>query len=203
VATLGGGETVLGPFAASESVSVVGVEVGDFAFSGQDAQRVRDDPGAGRRWLLSGLARGLRKTVSVTAYDDFPGLAVFQVRYTNEGRDEVTIAGWTNNRYLIAAAGRRGGPAFWSYQGGSYESRPDWVLPLKVGFARENFQGMNASDYGGGTPIVDVWRRDVGLAVGHLELTPREASLPVAMPDRSHASMAVTRRGSGFSGIGA
>ncbi|HSB60919.1 MAG TPA: glycoside hydrolase family 36 protein, partial [Vicinamibacteria bacterium] len=195
VATLGGGETVLGPFAASESVSGGGVEVGDFAFSGQDAQRVRDDPGPGRRWLLSGLARGLRKTVSVTAYDDFPGLAVFQVRYTNEGRDEVTIAGWTNNRYLIAAAGSGGGPAFWSYQGGSYESRPDWVLPLKVGFARDNFQGMNASDYGGGTPIVDVWRRDVGLAVGHLELTPREVSLPVAMPARSHASMAVNRRG--------
>jgi len=195
VATLGGGETVLGPFAASESVSVAGVEVADFAFAGRDEQRVRDDPGAGRRWLLSGLARGLRKTVSVTAYDDFPGLAVFQVRYTNEGRDEVTIAGWTNNRYLIAAAERRGDPAFWSYQGGSYESRPDWVLPLKVGFARDNFQGMNATDYGGGTPIVDVWRRDVGLAVGHLELTPREVSLPVAMPARSHASVAVSRRG--------
>ena len=28
---------------------------------------------------------------------------------------------------------------------------------------------MNATDYGGGTPVADVWRRDVGLAVGHLE----------------------------------
>jgi alpha-galactosidase len=38
---------------------------------------------------------------------------------------------------------------------------------------------MSASDYGGGTPIVDVWRRDAGLALGHLELTPRLVSLPV------------------------
>ena len=30
---------------------------------------------------------------------------------------------------------------------------------------------MNASDYGGGTPIVDVWRRDVGIGVGHVEPT--------------------------------
>ena len=34
------------------------------------------------------------------------------------------------------------------------------------GFRQENFLGMNATDYGGGTPVVDVWRRDVGLAVG-------------------------------------
>ena len=32
---------------------------------------------------------------------------------------------------------------------------------------------MNPSDYGGGTPIVDVWRRDVGLAVGHVEPRPK------------------------------
>ena len=38
---------------------------------------------------------------------------------------------------------------------------------------------MSASDYGGGTPIVDVWRRDAGLALGHLESTPRLVSLPV------------------------
>jgi alpha-galactosidase len=39
--------------------------------------------------------------------------------------------------------------------------------------------GMNASDYGGGTPVVDVWRRDVGLAVGHVETQPRLVSLPI------------------------
>ena len=35
---------------------------------------------------------------------------------------------------------------------------------------------MNASDYGGGTPIVDVWRRDVRVAVGHVEPRPRLVS---------------------------
>ena len=32
-----------------------------------------------------------------------------------------------------------GEPAFWSYQSGSYRNRPDWVLPLKVGFKQDNF----------------------------------------------------------------
>ena len=39
--------------------------------------------------------------------------------------------------------------------------------------------GMDASDYGGGTPVSDVWRRDVGLAVGHLDKLPQLVSLPV------------------------
>src|SRR5207247_1888908 len=194
VSTLGGSDVVLGPFTASETVTVAGKEVGEFAFAGQEEEPVQDVLGRGRRWRLSGVAGRLRKTVSATMYDDFPGLAVFLVRYTNEGQDEVTIGSWTNNRYSVAAEARQD-PAFWSYQGGTYESRPDWVLPLKEGFAQENFQGMNASDYGGGTPVVDVWRRDLGIAVGHLELTPREVSLPVAMSDRSQASVAVTHRG--------
>jgi alpha-galactosidase len=82
-------------------------------------------------------------------------------------------------------------PVFWSYQNGSYEKRPSWVVPLHVSFQQENYLGMNASDYGGGTPIVDVWRRDVGVAVGHADPRPRLVSLPVSMPDRQHAKLAV------------
>ena len=58
-----------------------------------------------------------------------------------------------------------------------------------TGFAQDNFLGMTASDYGGGTPIVDVWRRDCGLAVGHLELTPRLVSLPVKEQQRRRACL--------------
>jgi alpha-galactosidase len=64
-------------------------------------------------------------------------------------------------------------------------------VPLRAEFQQENFLGMNASDYGGGTPIVDVWRRDVGIAVGHVEPRPRLVSLPVSMPDSAHARIAV------------
>jgi alpha-galactosidase len=82
-------------------------------------------------------------------------------------------------------------PAFRSYQDGSYEKRPNWIVPLHTKFQQENYLGMNASDYGGGTPIVDVWRRDVGVAVGHVEPRPKLVSLPVSMPDSDHAKIAV------------
>src|SRR5262249_20435593 len=156
--------------------------------------------GAAHRHRIVGRAGNLEKSVEVSFYDDFPAAAIMQTTYTNVGTAPVTIASWTQNRYAIAATNGAAGtagtagtaePAFWSYQSGSYERRPDWVLPVKKGFRQENFQGMNADDYGGGTPVADVWRRDAGLAVGHLELVPRLVALPVARPSREQATLAV------------
>jgi len=132
--------------------------------------------------------------MTVTIYDEFPAMAFFDVRYTNSGKDKVVVTGWTNNSYTLNAQRNSRVPAFWSYQSGSYEKRPNWIVPLHTNFRQENYLGMNASDYGGGTPIVDVWRRDVGVAVGHVEPRPRLVSLPVSMPDSAHARIAVNYR---------
>ena len=83
-------------------------------------------------------------------------------------------------------------PPFWSYCGSTHADRRDWVQPVRPGFAQPNFMGMEASDYGGGTPIVDVWRPDRGLAVGHLELTPVLVSLPLRC-DASGVDLAITQ----------
>jgi alpha-galactosidase len=198
VAPIGGVETPLGPYGASETLSTAAGEVSDFALDGHQERRASDGLGEGRQVVLTGRGRGagagLRKTVTVTVYDEFPRFAVFTVRYSNEGDSPIAVRGWTSNRYSLAASPDGGEPAFWSYQTGSYESRPDWVRPLPPGFAQDNFQGMNASDYGGGTPIADVWRPDVGLAVGHIELVPKLVTLPVARPGKDQATLAVSRK---------
>jgi alpha-galactosidase len=178
-------------WSASETVTVSGTELQDFEFRKQNRQSVRDALGAGRRFTITGEREGLRKEVSITAYQAFPTTLVLQVRYTNTSGSPVTIDKWTNNAYVIPAREQVETP-FWSFQSGSYQNRPSWVLPLKTGFQQDNFQGMNSTDYGGGTPVSDVWRRDGGIAVGHLELVPKLVSLPVKMPDKSHAGLAVT-----------
>ena len=71
------------------------------------------------------------------------------------------------------------GADYCCYSGASYEDRSDWIQRAQPGFAQRNFLGMNASDYGGGTPVVDVWRRDGGIAVGHVEPRPRLVALPI------------------------
>jgi alpha-galactosidase len=193
-ASFNGKETVLGPFSPSESITVDGKELLDFTMTGSTSRKVRDDLGPGRQTAVTGTAGALQKTILVTVYDEFPQMAFFKVRYTNRGNSSLKVNGWTNNRYSIAAQSDAGEPAFWSYQSGSYERRPDWVLPLKADFKQENYLGMNATDYGGGTPVVDIWRRDVGIAVGHIELVPKLVSLPVAMPDASHATLGLSFR---------
>jgi alpha-galactosidase len=192
VARFGGKDLGLGPFSTSETVRSLNQVWKDFSVESTRHNRVDDSLGSGEQLLLTGKSGVLGKTVSVTIYDEFPTLAVFDVVYKNLGPAKLQVLGWTNNAYVVDALGAGTQPAFWSYQSGSYEKRPDWVLPLHAGFSQQNFQGMNASDYGGGTPIADVWRRDVGIGVGHLDPRPRLVSLPVSMPDSRHARLAMS-----------
>jgi alpha-galactosidase len=190
VAVPDGTRIEIGPLSPSETVQTSAGPRADFALADRSDEPVSDDLGSGRRHRLVGRAPDLEKVVEVTFYDAAPGVAVLRTTYANTGTAPLTIQSWDQNRYEISAAAG-GEPAFWSYQSGSYEKRPDWVLPVPKGFRQENYQGMNASDYGGGTPVVDVWRRDVGIAVGHLETVPKLVSLPVTRPERDRATVAV------------
>ncbi len=195
VAVFDAQEHVIGDFTASEIISVSGAEIKDFTIQSHKQESVHDGFGSGLRTVIVGTAPTLKKVETITVYDKFPRMAFFDVEFTNTTTAGLPVSGWANHRYAIAAPAAAddsvGHPVFWSYQSGSYEKRPDWVLPLKPGFKQENYMGMNASDYGGGTPVVDVWRRDAGIAVGHLEMAPKLISLPVTMPDPAHAMVAV------------
>jgi alpha-galactosidase len=41
--------------------------------------------------------------------------------------------------------------------------------------------GMTSTDYGGGMPAIDLWRKDAGIMIGHAELVQKLVSLPVEM----------------------
>jgi alpha-galactosidase len=191
VARFGGRETAMGPFTASEFVSGPEKTWTTFSLTSQHQEHAKDAVGEGTRLTVEGKAGALIKRVTVTMYDEFPTMAFFDVHYTNGGKAKIRLTSWTSNAYTVNAHEGAGAPAFWSYQSGSYEKRPNWVLPLHSSFHQENYQGMNASDYGGGTPVVDVWRRDLGIAVGTVERRPRLVSLPVSMPGPTRAKLAV------------
>lgn len=187
---------ILGDYRPSEYVMILDNPVTDFQFRSQSQKKLQDRWGIGHQLIVTGESDNLRKEVSISIYDDFPMMAVYQVRYTNIGKVELVVTGWVNNRYQIKVSGTtRDKAPFWSFQSGSYESRPDWVLPLKTGFKQENYMGMNATDYGGGTPVVDIWRPDVGIGVGSLELIPRILSLPVIILDSLAAELQVKYQG--------
>ncbi len=191
VARLKGKEIPLGPFSASETVGGEERSWYDFALASQSHDRITDTYGSGEKLTLAGASGVLRKNLSVIIYDEFPNLALFDVSYTNIGKSRLKILKWSNNKYTIDSQRRPSNVPFWSFQSGSYERRPDWVVPLHTGFSQQNYLGMNASDYGGGTPMIDVWRKDVGIGIGHVESRPRLISLPVSMPNAHQARIGV------------
>ena len=128
-------ETVMGPFTASETVTTADKPWTGFLLTSQKHERTKDAFGEGERLTVEGKAGTLTKMVSVTVYDDFPAMAFFDVQYTNTGTTKLAVKSWTNNAYTVNAQRAVGPPAFWSYQSGSYEKRPNWVVPLHSQFS--------------------------------------------------------------------
>ncbi len=170
----------LGPFTDSETLRTPRGELHDFALQSHTEEAATDPIGSGTRTILIGRAKDVEKRVEVTSYTNRPRWLFLRVRYRNLGAKPLAVQGYLNNHYQLSVVPGDAEPAFWSYQSASYEKRPDWVLPVKKGYRRANFLGMNDSDYGGGTPIMDVWRRDIGIGIGHIELVPKILSLPLS-----------------------
>jgi len=134
VASLAGRERVMGDLTPSEIIRISGNDITDFSLQRRRSEPVRYRLGSGTRTVITGTASSLRKTVAVIVYDRFPRMAFFDVEYTNTGMSDLPVNGWTNQHYSISASTSAAQRAFWSYQSGCYEKRPDWVLPLKPGF---------------------------------------------------------------------
>ena len=192
--------TALTGWGAPDSLLLAdGNRVEHFAKHDDVSEPIRDRYGGGTRLTLTGVAAsGIEKTVRIELYARNPGFAFYQVSWRNVSSQPAVVRGWRVADLELLTAGatfaeQTGSeqPQFWCYCGSTHEDRRDWVQPLQTGFSQQNFMGMTASDYGGGTPIVDVWRRDCGLAVGHLEKVPQLVSLPVSRSEHG-ARLAIT-----------
>lgn len=80
---------------------------------------------------------------------------------------------------------------FWTFQGGTYKTRPDWIFPLTKEFSRENFMGNNDPDYGGGMPIVDFWTKQSGIAFASVSMKPEIISLPVTVENSGAVTFSI------------
>jgi alpha-galactosidase len=187
----GGRKAAPDRWAASDSLVLGdGTRLDQFELREQSKQAIDGPFGPGTRLRLIGVAESqFEKTLEMELFARYPGFAIYRLWYRNLAAQAVTIRSWTNAELYLSpeparhAAADAGEPPFWSYCGSTHSDRRDWVQPVRPGFNQQNFMGMSASDYGGGTPIVDVWRRDCGVGIGHLELTPELISLPVTGRD--------------------
>jgi len=116
----------------------------------------------------------VEKVQTITAVEDFPGMEIVETYYVNHGKP-VTVRAYEMCRTQVKA----NDTIVWSLQPSSTNARMDWVLPVQQGFTKDNYLGMNNSDYGGGIPVLDVWQKDGGQAIGLVEPKLCLISMPI------------------------
>jgi alpha-galactosidase len=183
-------QNLMEDFFPSEQLILANDTISDFELIDYEEINSKDEIGLKLVGVYSNNGIKIKKELNVKWEKDFPEFLITSIVYTNLGDDSLVVEGWINNYYKILPA-KDVNPPFWSFQGASYPDRRDWVQPITEGFKQENYMGMNASDYGGGTPVTDLWRPDVGFAVGHLELTPKLVSIPVFFENENSAKIFV------------
>lgn len=180
----------------SEYLIVNNKIITNFKKRSSETKQINDKIGKGTSYHFTGIYNEpglvIEKQLTIKVYTSFPDMALFDVSYINKGNNNLNIKKWVNNNYQIL---RNDDSVFWSFQGQSTEVRADWILPVTEGFYQQNYMGMNNTDYGGGIPVSDLWRRDIGLAVGHTSLHPELLSIPVKMDSKDYAEVWVEQSG--------
>ena len=105
--------------------------------------------------------------------DGFSGMTLRSVAFVNKGSAPVKVDAVETSPICVE------GREIWSFQPTSSGDRLDWAMPVGKGFYKQNYLGMNASDYGGGIPMVSLWTPEQNLSVGVAEPVLKLVSMPV------------------------
>lgn len=180
-ALIPGSKPLMDDFFPSEYLVTKRFVLRDFVLQKSDSKTFDGKSGKEEHNLVSGIFKKdgyvVEKLLDISAVDSIPDMLCMRVSYINKGDRILKVIKWVNHAWAVKSAGDK--PAFWSFQGSSTPERKDWILPVDSSFSQRNYMGMNASDYGGGIPLLDLWRRDAGVAIGHAETQAWMVSLPV------------------------
>jgi alpha-galactosidase len=166
-------------FSSSEYIQTKYFTAKKFHLTKQEKNNIHDATGNGIEWKFFGTdnINHIDKILSIKTYDNFPDAAYFTVQYINKSNKDLPVIKWVNHEYNVLPSNDT--IKFWSFQGSSHDDRRDWIQKVNPGFYEKNFMGMNASDYGGGIPVIDLWRKDAGIAVGNTATVAKLVSLPI------------------------
>ncbi len=138
----------------------------------------------------------LERKVRVLLPEDQP-LALFQNSYRNLSSRPIHFDRVFSQRILLDQRLSESYEPFASFQGGAYHWGNEYALiRLHPGFRQTNFQGVDdvkgLEGVGGGMPFIDVWCREMGVAIMHLEKTPQWLSLPVEVRADGRVEISIT-----------
>jgi len=183
---------------------VGGKELGGFKLSTAPSglESVETPYGPGLTAVWSGTATSpdgirLEKRLEVTFVSGLESVALFRVIYHNPGDRPVTLDGYVQNRLVLdrsLSAPTAEKWDFWSFQGGGIlTEQPGYTRRISVFPLRPGFSQDNNTEKWGGTPLVDIWGKETGIALGCVEPRPKIIRLPVRVESDGRVSLSVKR----------
>ena len=160
--------------------------------SGEAPEPIRGPFGQGERLRLTAIDKEsfgceIRVQLDLEHYGSHPN--VLFTSATFESDRAIHIDRIIMNRQLIDASDAL-------IYNGSGETREHHIQALHDGYAKRNYLGLLESHdggghqpdyrdgsqpgYGGGVPMVDIWTRELGIGIGHVDTAFRYVELPVA-----------------------
>jgi alpha-galactosidase len=176
-----------------------GQEVNDFIINKSQLDDINNNFGPGKRLKLFGKTKTtideldieIAKVLTIELYNTIPNSAVTYVDYTNLSENQIKIdkvvsVSYTVDRKLLD-------PTQLSYDFSLFQGcGVDWGLDyanLKIGpdYAATNFIGITIAHRdppGGGIPVLDLWSKEMGMAIAHISDKPEFVNLPIqTLPD--------------------
>lgn len=142
---------------------------------------------------FSGSNSSLVLKVEFTFPSKYKNVIIYKASLLNKTGGDVELLTNVLANFVVDAKnyGADSSYKFWSFQGESSGYRLDWIMPVTKTFGRENYQGMNAPDYGGSIPMVDLWAKKCGVAVASLSMQPELISFPVRVLSDNNVSLQI------------
>ncbi len=185
-------------------IVVRGQEVSDLNLD-LAAAKVSDSQGkigkTGKRIEVTGnsSSTGLSETMVVEVYDEFPTIAFSTATFKNTGSADIALDRAVEQQHVLNASvsdPQAQTYEMWSFHGSSEAWGKDDVMPISAKFSRANpmqqIMHNDENQTGGGLPIVAFWGRNVGEAIGHVELLPLQLSFPVRTASDGKVNVALT-----------
>jgi len=193
-------------------IRVGGLLINDFRIDWDKTEKseISDQLGRGVRYLIRAnadqyadfLYTSLRLSaeLSLSFYENFPAVVFSSFKVTNTGDCRLEINEVASNFYRLDRKlldPEKPSWEFASYQGASTRWGRDYSLIwITSDFDRSNFMGMSElasrEVAGGGTPLIDLWTPECGLALASAETEQQWISLPVRTAGDGLVEISVT-----------
>jgi alpha-galactosidase len=125
------------------------------------------------------LADGGILQLDVTASSDDRQFINLKFSVTNLGDKPVTLDRFTAPTLHLDRGIFPPHKPLWSMQGAAVHWGQDFAFNLPTGFSRDNYLGHLQDGEGGGIPVNYFWNKSIGIALMHIEPTPKDWYMPV------------------------